>query len=270
VITETFDATGLLSLSAVLVLVIVLAFIAFVVVAGKDLGEGPEPRGQAIYLHLVQLITMFVSMIAATAVVASLSQLIGTNVASGTIPTTGTTTPSGTTGITGITGIGIGTPTTLPFSFGPTSLHPVGDAAARGVVAGMILLLVAGGLFVWHWGQARRFREDPVLRSTNSGRVLQAYLNTATFVAVLILIVTASLAAYAVFEAAAPGVAQSSGHVPPLRGLIPLLFFSGANFLIVDRHWRAMRPLRGVPMPAGGVFTQPAPAPETPPSPSAV
>lgn len=266
----TFDATGLLALSGLLALVSVLAFIAFLVVAGRDRGEGPEPRGQAVFLHLGMLITLFVSLVAGTTVVAALSQLIGTNVAS-SVSTAVNPVPSvgGLTGITGLTGSGLTPPTTIPFEVGPATLHPIGDAAARGVVAGLLVLLVAGTIFLACWRQARRFREDPVLRSTNSGRVLQAYLNSATFVATLTLIVTATLAGYAIFESAAPGVAQVSGHVPPLRGLIPLLFFTGANLFVVDRHWRAMRPLRAVPMPPGGTFAQPAPvappAPSTPP-----
>jgi hypothetical protein len=124
----------------------------------------------------------------------------------------------------------------------------VGDAAARGGVAGGIVLLVAGALFLTHWRRGRVFREDPVLRMTNPGRVLQAYLNTATFVAVLILIVVASLAGYAIFEAAAPGVAQSGGRVASLRGLIPLLFFVAGTLVIIDWHWRRLRPLRGAPV----------------------
>ncbi len=235
-----FDAAELLVLGGLISLVTVLAFLAFVITAGKDPREGAEPRGQAIYLHLVLLISMFVGLIAATTVVASLSQLIGTNTPTSLLPVGTTGSGSGATGVTGIGSL-------LPLA--PPSLHPVGDAAARGAVAGGILLLVAGGLFLAHWRQGRRFREDAVLRATNAGRILQAYLNTATLVAVLVLIVSASLAGYAVFEAAAPGVAAASGHVAPLRGLVPLLFFTGADLLIIDRHWRVMRPLRGAPMP---------------------
>ncbi|HEV2360843.1 MAG TPA: hypothetical protein VGS21_03990, partial [Acidimicrobiales bacterium] len=126
-------------------------------------------------------------------------------------------------------------------------LHPVGDAAARGVVAGTIVLIVAGLIFVTHWKQARHLADDGSPMTTNSRRARQAYLNTANFTAVLILIVSASLAGYKVFEAAAPGVALANDHVAPLRSLIPLLFITGLDLIIFQRHWRDQQRLRTEP-----------------------
>ncbi|HEV2361520.1 MAG TPA: hypothetical protein VGS21_07450, partial [Acidimicrobiales bacterium] len=99
VLEPTFDAAELFVLSGVVALVTVLSYLAFVVVAGKDRSEGPEPRGQAVYVHLVLLISMFVALFAATTVVAALAQLIGTNTAS-SIFTGNVTLPSSITGLT--------------------------------------------------------------------------------------------------------------------------------------------------------------------------
>jgi hypothetical protein len=260
--TTPLAGVTLLLLSLVAVVVATLAFLAFVVSAGKDGAEGPEPRGQAIYVHLVLLVSLFVALLAATAVVASLAQLIGTN--------TALRLPTGFTGQTGTT-------TTFPFS-GVTGLtfggqvHPVGDAAARGAVGAGIVLLVAALLFIAHWPGARRLWSDPATRLTNAGRIVQAYLNTATLVAVLILLVAASLAGYAIFEAAAPGVTGVSGHVEPLRTLVPLLFLTVGAALIIDRHRRVSQQSRApanlwAPPPAAPAPSAPPPsAPTAPPT----
>jgi hypothetical protein len=236
--------------SLLIVPVVVLVYLAFVVVAGKDRSEPAEPRGEAVYLHLVVLISLFVGLVAATSIIYSLCQLIGTNTAYlSVIPGVGSasTTTTGPTGFTGATGFGSPTGVTgaFPISGAGLSMHPVGDAAARGAVLGAIILVVAGALLVTHWSRASRYRNRASADTTNAGRVVQAYLNAAMFVGVLILLVAASLATYSIFEIAAPGVAQVSGRVPQLRSLIPLLFFALGSLLIVERHWRFAQQLRG-------------------------
>ena len=251
----TFGSFGFLVSSLLILPVVVLVYLAFVVVAGKDRTEPSEPRGEAVYLHLVVLISLFVGLLASTALVYSLSQLIGTNTGYVSLPlhsVIGTSTVIG-MGATGTTGAGFfgGFPPTAVtgvtglFPAPSGSLHPVGDSAARGAVLGGIILVVAGALLLTHWSRARRYREDAAARHTNPGRVVHAYLNAAMLVAVLILLVSASLATYSLFEIAAPGVAQVSGRVAPVRDLIPLLFFTLGSLLIADRHWRMARRLRG-------------------------
>src|SRR5437763_12641473 len=112
-----------------------------VVVANRADPDVTGRRPAVVYAFATAFLTLFLTLFATTGIIASLASLIGAHHSSG-----------GGFGFFSNSPIG-------PGGDGGGSLHPIGDAAARGVVLSLIVTLIAGAAYVMHITAAARGSE---------------------------------------------------------------------------------------------------------------
>ncbi|HLI16223.1 MAG TPA: hypothetical protein VKV23_09265 [Acidimicrobiales bacterium] len=189
----------------VLVLVILLATVgAFVVIVVANRAEA-DPSGRrpaVVYLFGASFVTVWTALIGSAAAVSSLFQLIGSH-----------------------PGMGGG------------SLHPVGDAVARGAVLGGLVLAVSLAVLVTHLRRGVTIATAPA-----ATRVAQSYVSAVSFVSVLIVAFSLAYIAYAICQIAGPGVFHGDGRIPTLRHLLDAIWVALAAGAILGSHLRLARP----------------------------
>lgn len=245
-----FFVIGLVVVAIVLLPALLAGVFVIVVVANR---ADPDPSGRrpaVVYAFATGFVTLFVALFATAALVAALSDLIGSH--SGGPP------PG---------------PGALFGGFGPppgTSLHPVGDAVARGSVLSLIVAIVAGTTYLLHLRAAARATEgaagtEPV------ARVRSSYISAVAFVCVLVAVVSGIVVLYDVFRLIAPGVfspGTQGARAPVVRELLPSLYLTVAAVALLLMHLRhappPFRPRSANRLPAGPLGS--APTDVAPPS----
>jgi hypothetical protein len=217
----------------------------FVIVTVANRAD-PDPTGRrpaVVYGFATAFVTLYVTLFATAAFVASLADLIGTHESRrGSGLFGGSVRPAG-------------------------SLHPVGDAVARGCVLSLLVALVAGAVYWLHATAAARASADAVEGDPNA-RVRASYVSAVSFVAVAIVVVSAIVVLYDVFRLIAPGVFApnlSGDRVVVLRSMLPALYLtvvSAALLLMHLRHAPApFRPRIADQLPAGPMGARPRDVP---------
>ncbi|HVB05676.1 MAG TPA: hypothetical protein VNF07_05450 [Acidimicrobiales bacterium] len=197
-------AVGALLLVALLG--IVGAFVVIVIANRAD----PDPSGRrpyATYLFGASFILVWSALLGSAAVVSSLVQLIGKSTA---------------------------------LSLG--ARHPVGDAVARGVVLGGLILLLSLGALAVHEGRGRRLVGEEEAAAAPAVRVAKGYGAAVCFVSLFVALIALVVGLYALFQLVAPGVFQGRGRIPALRTIIDagwLLFAAG---VILASHLKIAAP----------------------------
>ncbi|HVA60472.1 MAG TPA: hypothetical protein VNG13_08030 [Mycobacteriales bacterium] len=218
--TGSLVAAGI-AVAALLPLLFGLIFVILIVANRAE----PDPSGRRptlVYLFATSFVTLFAGLFASVAFVAGLCQLIGA-------------TPGQ----------------------GPGS-HPVGDAVARQSVLSLLVLAVAGGLYLVHQRAGARASAEDLVPLGPLGRVRRSYGSAVIFLCVLIVAVTAVIAVYQLFRIAGPGVFHGGNRVASLRGLIPTAYFAVAAAALARWH------LRDVPAEVRPQFGRPRPLPSPP------
>jgi len=201
--------TGLSSLAGLLVgiLVVVLAFAVvgvFVIVVVANRAE-PDPRGRrpfTVYFFAISFVTLWTAVVGSVTVVTGLVQLIGAH--------------SGYHG---------------------SSLHPIGDQAARSAALGGLVTLVSVATMIFHLKKGMAFASDEGSQGGPSRRVAQSYVSAVSFISVLLGIGAIVFSIYAIFQIAGPGIFYSyGGRVPTLRYLIDALYILLVAVLILMTH----------------------------------
>jgi hypothetical protein len=172
-----------------------------VVVANR---ADPDPSGRrpfVVYLFGVAFITLWTAVLGSAVVVESVVQLIGTH--------------QGTLG---------------------TSIHPVGDAAARGAVLGGLLLVVSGVACGYHLRRGMQITAGDLDPSSPAKRCARSYVAAVSFFSVLLLVAALTVGVYLVFELAGPGVFGGGGHIPTLRTLLDAAYVAIAAGTVLWWH----------------------------------
>ena len=193
-------------LALVLILGIVGAFVVIVVANRAD----PDPTGRrpfVVYLFGVAFITLWTALMGAATVVSSLVQLIGSH--------------------TGISG---------------GSIHPIGDATARGVVFGGLVLFASVATLVIHLRKGMALATIGEQPSSPAFRCAQSYVSAVAFVSVLVTIIAGVTAVYLIFQIVAPGVFGGTGRVPVLRHFLDASYVALAAGAILRSHLKLAKP----------------------------
>jgi hypothetical protein len=250
--------------AAALALVVILGIGGLFLVALFVNRDGPDEGGRrafAVYLFGVAFITLWGAILGSIAVVVSAVNLIGTHTNRGSIGR-----------------VSCGVFTGRERCYPVYAAHAIGDAAARGMVVGGLLLVASGLTYYFHlrWGLklAAQDTEGPALR------VARNYVAVVLFTSILIVVPAVFLAIYALFELAGPGVFGGAGRIPSLRALNDAAYVAlavGVSFVAHLRldfvglwPWRraAMLPPPPPPPPSAGVSaTWPAPTQTNPNAP---
>jgi len=240
--------------AAVVLLLPLLIGGIFVVVVVANRAE-PDPSGNRpalVYSLGVSFLTLFITLFATTAFVASLCRLIGSH---GRMPRL----------YADYLGIHGG------------HQHPLGDSVARAAVLSAIVALIASVTCWLHLRAAGRAAAGVGSPVDPLARVRSSYVAAVSFVSVFLVVVATVVVIYDIFRGAAPGVFTSSGRgggSDSLRSLIPALYLALAAGVILLAHLRhAPPPFRpgvfgrwfgGTPTPAAPTAAAPAPLLEAP------
>ena len=122
-------------------------------------------------------------------------------------------------------------------------IHPVGDAVARNVVLGGLVVVVSLAILVVHLRKGLEYARAEGSSAGPSGRVAQTYVAAVAFVSVLVFVVALILAAYTIFQIVAPGVfAAASGRVGASRSLINDGYIALVVLVVLITHRRLVSP----------------------------
>lgn len=191
----------LVGLLAVVVLLAVVGVFVIVVVANRADSDSSGRRPLSVYLFATSFVTLIAAVVGSIAVVTSLVQLVGSH--------------------PGIARAGI---------------HPIGDAAARGVVLGGLITLVSVAILVVHLRRGLAFAGADGTTGP-SQRVARSYVAGVAFLAVLTLLVAAVAAIYLLFVIAGPGVfGAGAGRIQAVRYLIVALYVGTVAGVILRTH----------------------------------
>jgi hypothetical protein len=172
-----------------------------------------------VYAFATAFVTLFVTLFATTGLIASLAQLIGSHSTSSSRPLISLGGSSG------------------------SSLHPIGDAVARGSVLSIIVALVAGAIYSRH-----RHRGDDTAAGTApvepAARVQSSYVAAVSFVCVALTVIGTIVVLYDIFRLIAPGVfapGLHGGRASVFRSLLPALWLAVLAQGIRRRHLDRLR-----------------------------
>lgn len=245
-------AIGMVVAAAVLIPLLVGGLFVIVVVANRADADPTGRRPATVYAFATAFVTVFITLFATTALVASLCDLIGSHHSR----------PSG-----GILG------------FAPqaqlSSLHPVGDAVARGSVLSALVAIVAGCVYWLHLRAAVRM-SDAATPAEPVARVRASYVSAVSFICVFIIVVATVAVSYDIFRVIAPGVfapGTDGDRAVVVRGMIPTFYLALAAGALLLMHLRQapppLRPRYVDRMPVGPWGSEPtatgvAPPPSSP------
>src|SRR3954454_23727004 len=170
------DISGVLSIVSLIIgFLILLPLIVggvFVVVVVANRAD-PDPSGRRpalVYAMGTSFLTLFVTLLALTAMVAALCELIGTH------------------------GHEFG---------GGGHQHPIGDSVARAAVLAGVVALIAGVICALHLRASARASADATAPNPLA-RVRSSYAAAVAFVSVLLVVIASVVAIYDIFRIAAP------------------------------------------------------------------
>ena len=120
--------------------------------------------------------------------------------------------------------------------FGGNDDRDADDKAIDAAVASVIALLVSGAVYLFHAPRLDRVGAAH-LTGTGAWRVRRAYRLVACLVAVLIILVTATLGLYGVWQIAAPGISGAGSRGDAAEGLVPIVVLLIGAAVIFRLHW---------------------------------
>ena len=224
------DFGGIVSLIAVIVMIVLLlplivgGIFVVVVVANRAEPDLSGRRPAVVYAFAITFLTLFTTLFATTAMVASLCRLIGSHAGAQSFTDSGGFFDQAA-------------------SYGGHQ-HPLGDSVARGAVLSGLVALVAGVVCLVHLRAAARASADvPVVDPL--ARVRSSYVAAVSFASVSIVIGASVVVLYDIFRGSAPGVFTESGtggSVEVLRSMIPALYLALAALAILLAHLRHAPP----------------------------
>jgi hypothetical protein len=210
----------------VLTIPVVVAATILILVAGRRDPDPDHRRTEARYVGAVCLLSVFVTLFGAYAVVAQLSTFV----------------------------IDRGERDELSFDANddlapiplPGSGRPSDDAIWRGTVQAVLLTAAAAGVLAFHRIRRRALRAPADFGESSAARADTAYLYAACFLAAFLVLFSATYGVYGLFRIVAPGVTGAGGDVERQRGIaqaISLLALGIGSLLVFLLHWRE-RPTR--------------------------
>jgi hypothetical protein len=216
-----------LAVAAIVLLPLLVGGVFVIVVVANRADQDPTGRRPAVvYGFATAFVTLFIALFATAGLVASLSDLIGSHAGRG--------------GVGGVFG-------GLSSGSRSGSLHPVGDAVARGSVLSILIALVAGVVYYLHATAAARASDDAAATDPIA-RVRASYVSAVSFVCVMIAVVSLVVVLYDVFRVVAPGVFSPDAggdSAVAVRSMLPALYLAVASIALLLMHLRhAPPPLR--------------------------
>lgn len=211
--------------TAVVVSASIVAVVATIIVLVAGRREEDRDRGRtfARYVDAVNLLSVYVALFAAYAVVAQLTRFI--------VPERRR----------------FGGPGLLDVaesSFAGSAFDRVvrhgNDAIWRGAVQAALVLLAAGVILVFHRRQRDAMVATAGFEGSAGARVDLAYRYAVCFVAAFVVLMAMAFGLYGIFRLVAPGVAGVGGHGARQEGIAQAisLFALGAGALAIFRvHW---------------------------------
>jgi hypothetical protein len=185
-----------------------------VVIANRADPDESGRRPMTAYFFIGAFITLWLSIVASIAVVASLINLIGSHNDSNDISNGGGFMSSG------------------DLTYG--TLHPIGDATARTCVLGGLVIIVAGAAYLIHRRRGLALANAGNAATSPSKRIERSYIAAVSFLCTLIWIVTAIVFTYTLFRIAAPGVFGGGSRITEVRGILEelsILLIIGVVFI---------------------------------------
>lgn len=141
---------------------------------------------------------------------------------------------------------------------------PVADSVAQQCLAGAIIVAVAAGVLAFHLRRGTEIaRTDERVDGPNA-RILHTYISAVSFVITAIVVASAAVAVYLVFDLIAPGVFGASDRGTIGRALLELVYVIVAGTVIVLAHLR-YGPPRLLPGALQPRSSAPSGAPPMPP-----
>jgi hypothetical protein len=210
------SAEGFLS-SEIGPIVLYVLFIPLIFVAGAYLlislttRADPDPTGRrpmGVYYFFAAFFTLWFAFIGAIVVVASLVNLIGTN---------------------------------SYFGFS-SEIHPIGDAAARAVSIGLLIVIVAGVMHLIHRHRGLDLAEGESDPASPTKRVARSYVSAVSFITILILVIAVIALCYSVLGLIAPGVYLAGSRTDVLKDILDELFIIALSSSIFVHHQRLAPP----------------------------
>jgi hypothetical protein len=211
--------------------VVVIATI-LVLVAGRREPDAERSRTITRYVDSVALLSTFVALFAAYAIVAELSRFI---INSGH--------RFGNSAIDNIVGSASGGQSSSGIEFGPSGFyhHVSNDVIWRGVVQAGLVLLAAGVILAFHRRHRAAITAGPGFDASAGARVDLAFRYCVCFVAAFVILMSLAFGLYGLFQAIAPGIASAGGgSTQRERGIataVSLLALGLGSVVVFRAHW---------------------------------
>jgi len=133
---------------------------------------------------------------------------------------------------------------------------PSTNTVARIVVVGFLMVLVGGVAHVIHRQRGLALSDSETDPSSPTKRVMRSYVAAVSFISVLIVLISAMVLGYLIFQLVAPGVFGATGsRVDTLSSVIDSVYIVGATAFVFFAH-QALAPAalrllsRGSSMPS--------------------
>lgn len=237
-----FDGGGGALISGFVTLGLLMAIVA--VITGRRLADDAAMRPRAIYLSVAMLPVLVIGVLAATACVEAVVQLIlGPESQAGPFAELGGLAAGGLPG--GGSGVG-----DLLTGFGDLGLDPA-DAAIRTLVGAGITAVVAAFLFRLHASWRSELVDAAGFVASPAARVLQAFAYVVVLIFVVLFAVSVVKAGYGVFRAVAPGTSAVFGFSETAereRGIADIVSgvaLAAVAWWLIRAHWQLAATWRG-------------------------
>lgn len=137
------------------------------------------------------------------------------------------------------------------------TVAPNSNTVARIVVAGFLMVLVGGVAHMIHRQRGLALSDSETDPSSPTKRVMRSYVAAVSFITVLIVLISAIVLGYLIFQLVAPGVFGASGtRVDVLSSIIDWLYIVGATAFVFFSH-QALAPTALRLLPRG--WSMPSP-----------
>lgn len=120
--------------------------------------------------------------------------------------------------------------------FGGDDGRDADDKAIDAAVASVIALLVSGAILLFHVPRLNRVGAAHLI-GTGAWRVRRSYRLVACLVSVLLVLVTATLGLYGIWQIAAPGISGAGDRGDAAEGLVPILVLLAGAAVIFRLHF---------------------------------
>jgi hypothetical protein len=163
-----------------------IAAFVIVVIANRADPDASGKRPVAAYLFGTSFVTLLIAIAGILAAVFSLISLIGASNGPG-------------------------------FTF---EVHPVGDAVARGVTVGLLLLITAGAAHYYHRARGTALAASEPDPASPTRRVERGYIALVSFISLIVVVLASFAALYSIASLIAPGVYQLASRTSGWKSLL--------------------------------------------------